>query len=310
MASQWVDLDPHELDLEDTRYLVPCFDDPAPLIESVRRVGILNPPVLQDKPGGRPVPVLGRRRLQVARDEAISPVQARVISSEMPESEGFALAFRDNVVHRIHDPASRAVVVRRLLELFPREVVAEEFLPALGVAPLGPRLERLVAIGALETPVLALLAANGIQEKTAAMLAGMNVEDRRCMMELLHCLKMNANKNAEIVSNLYDVSILRQRTVGEMVGTPEAREILDNADPPAPERAGLFRQLVRSWKFPELVRREAEFRSWVQGLPQRDHLRVHPELAFESDRCVIEVEVKAREDAEQIVGWLAERDDR
>jgi hypothetical protein len=188
--------------------------------------------------------------------------------------------------------------------------VAAEFLPVLGIAPLGPRLERLAAIGGLETPVLALLAANGIQEKTAAILAGMNQDDRGCMMDLLDSLKMNANKNAEIVVNLYDVSILQGKTVGEMLEMPEAKEILEDRERSAQERAQLFRQLLRSWKFPELVKREAEFRSWAQGLPQNDGVRIHPEVSFESDRCVIEVEAKAREDVERIVGWLAKRNER
>jgi ParB family chromosome partitioning protein len=310
LASKWVELDPRGPDLGDTRYLVPCFDDPAPLVQSIRSVGILQPPVLQEKPGGGLIPVLGRRRLHAAREAAVPKVEARIIAAEMPEGEGFALAFWDNVVHRIQDPASRAVVVKRLLELFPRETVAAEFLPVLGIAPLGPRLERLAAIGRLETPVLELLAANGIQEKTAAILAGMNQDDRGCTMELLDSLKVNANKNAEIASNLYDVAIMRGKSVAEMLEMPEAKEILDDRERSAQERAQLFRQLLRSWKFPELVEREAEFRSWAQGLPQNDSVRIHPEVSFESDRCVIEVESKAREDVERIVGWLAKRNER
>lgn len=308
-ASQWVDLDPHEPDLEDNRYFIPCFDDPAPLTQSIRSVGMLNPPVVQEKPGGPLIPVLGRRRLQAARDVGLSRVRVRVISAEMPESHGFALAFWDNVVHRILDPASRAVVVTRLLELFPREVVAEEFLPALGIRGTGPRLERLAAVGRLEASVLALLAANGIQEKTAALLAGMEPKDRRCLMELIGCLKMNANKNAEIVSYLHDLSVLQGRSVADVAGFPDARAILDNEDLSTPERARLFRQLVREWKFPELVRREAEFRAWAHNVSSGDRIRIRPEISFESDRCVIEVEARDRTDAEDIMSRMAQKND-
>lgn len=248
---------------------------------------------------------MGRRRLKAARQAGISSVEVRIVHSEVPGNDGYVLAFWDNAVHRICDPASKAVVVRRLLELFPRQVVAQEFLPILGVAPLGPRLERMIAIGSLEEPILAALAAGGIHEKTAAILATLGIEERQCMIELLDRLGMNANKNAEIVSNLHDLCIFHGKTVREFTGAAEVRAILEDENLPLAERAKRFRHLVRSWKFPELVARESEFGKWLRHLPERDNIRIIPAPSFESDRCTIEVQAPSREDAEQILGRLS-----
>jgi len=223
----------------------------------------------------------------------------------MPEHEGYALAFWDNATHRIGDPASKAAVVKRLLDLFPREVVAERFLPILGVPSLGPRLERLKTVGSLEESVLASLAAGRIHEKTAEILANFGIEERRCMTQLLDQLGMNANKNAEIVSHLRDLSVFHGKTVREFVNSAEARAILKDENLLLPERSSQFRQLVRSWKFPELVNRESEYREWLRNLPEQHNVRIHPAPAFESDRYVIEVQARSREEAEQTLVRLS-----
>jgi hypothetical protein len=143
-------------DLRDRAYFIPCFADPAPLVKSIDSVGILNPPLLQELPGGRMIPVLGRRRLQAAVRLGISRTEVKIVSDRVSEAEGFALALWDNFGHRTFDVASTAVVVRRLLDLFPRDVVADDFLPWLGVPSRGPRLERLRAIGVGRTVLQSL----------------------------------------------------------------------------------------------------------------------------------------------------------
>jgi hypothetical protein len=273
-------------------------------------VGILQPPVLQERPGGRLVPVLGRRRLRAAVEADIGAADVRIVDPQMPEPEGFELAFWDNAAHRIVDPASKAVVVRRLLGLFSRQRVAQEFLPILEVPPLGPRMERMMAIGSLEGPVLALLATGRIHEKTTAIFAALGSAERGSLVELLERLGMNANKNAEVVSNLYDLSILRNESVCQIVGAAEACAILQDEDLPVPERAARFRDLVRSWKFPQLVRRESEFRLWLQDLSRREGVRIHPATSFETDECTIEIQARSRKQAEEILNRIADGDTR
>lgn len=294
-------LDPHEPDLEDKTYLVPCFEDLAPLVESVRWMGIINPPLLQDLPHRGLVPVLGRRRLQAARQAGLHEVEARTLPSEMPESDGFRIAFWDNLGQRLSNLAIKAVVVRRLLELFPREVVAKDFLPILEIPPKGPRLERLATLGGLEFPVLEALAAGRIQEKTATILAGLRLQDRGLVMELLEQLRLNANTSAEVVSNLYDLSVIEGKPVAELIRGKLSQAILFDTEIPARERAARFRQLIRSWKFPQLVAREQEFRAWLRGLTTNNRIEVRPAPVFESEECTVEIRVRNRIEAENMV---------
>ncbi|MGO9571678.1 MAG: ParB N-terminal domain-containing protein [Desulfomonilaceae bacterium] len=299
-------LDTHEIDLRDRAYCIPSFADLAPLVKSIDNVGILNQPLLQEQVGGKMVPVLGRRRLQAALQLGISRTEVRIISDRMSEAEGFVLALWDNLGHRTFDTASTAVVVRRLLDLMPREVVADDFLPLLRVPARGPRLERLRAIGGLGEPVLQSLALGRIQEKTAFILSALSSDEQGALLGLTDALGMNANKRAEVIGHLCDLATFHGKPVLEFLREEEARSVIHDEDIPVPERAARFRRLVRSWKFPELVNSEQEFQEWLRCLPESDRIVVRAAPGFESRECTIEIRTESREEAERIVNRLKE----
>jgi hypothetical protein len=233
-------------------------------------------------------------------------VEVRVISASMPEEDGFLMAFWDNACHRRFDPACIAVVVKRLLELYPPEVVAKQFLPILGVPPRGPRLEQLKALGGLEETVLQAVALGRIHEKTAFLMSRLQPHERTGLLEFTEGLGLNANKKAEVIERLIDLSIFHDRPVLEFVQTEDAQAALVDRDIPLPERADRFRDLVRSWKFPELAKQEAEFRAWSEALPRGDRVLVHQSQSSEVEQYNIEIRAGSRSDVEKLIDRIKE----
>jgi ParB family transcriptional regulator, chromosome partitioning protein len=298
-------LDPREVDLEDRTYWVPNFADPGPLRKSVEAVGILNPPVIQTR-GNALIPLLGRRRLQAAVELGIPRVDVRLVSPDMPETDGFLLAFWDNAGHRVWDSATKAVVVRRLLELLPRETVAREMLSGLSIPARGPILERLKRIGGLECRFLAMLATGQLQEKTAALLADMATEERLTLLNLIERLGMNANKNAEIVQDLFDLSVFQTMPISELLAEDPFASLVADDKVMRPEMARRFRELVRSRKYPEMARQEEEFLRWSLYLQLTENVNVRHTPAFENEDCIIEIRTRSSEEAERIIDRLRE----
>jgi len=289
------------IDLDDRTYLVPCYDDLQPLTQSIRTVGIINPPVVQERPDRRFQPVLGRRRLKAASQARIDSVEVKALALDVPESEAYALAFWDNVAQRPLDKAATAYVVMRLLQLFPRDVAARQFFPALGIPAMGPKIDRLQAIGSLEKNVLERLALGRINEKTAALLALMKPEERQRLVKLAQDLGLNVNKTEEALTALFDVSAHTGREIEALLDEEQARRILENRELPVPEKAAQFRALLQEWKFPEIAEREAEFRRRFSSLADRSHVSIRPSPGFENERCSIQVDVDSWEQAEKIL---------
>jgi ParB-like chromosome segregation protein Spo0J len=297
-------LDPHEIDLEDTTYLIPCFSRLDALECSIARLGIVNPPLLQERSAARLIPVLGRRRLAVALKLGIPQVESRVIPLGMSEQEGFQIAFWDNIAFRTFDPACAAMVVKRLMELFSRAEVAKDFLQVLNVPQHGPRLERLIAVGSLEFSVLDALASGRIHEKTAWLLSKLEPHERAGLLKLCEELSLNANKSAEVIEGLVDLSIFQGKPILQFLEQEAVRKILSDPDLARPQRAEFLRDLVRSWKFPELVARERDFRNKIAELVSSHPLVVRPTAGFESPECTLEIRCESVEQAAGLVARM------
>ena len=296
-------IDPGEIDLHDSTYEFPFFGDSLSLEKSVGTVGVINAPVLQEHRAGSLIPVLGRRRLAAARVVGLREISARVIPAEMPEADGYSLAFWDNCA-RITDPATTAYVVKRLLDLFPREEACSTFLRVLNVPRKGPRLERLRRVGGLERSILQGLASGRLLEKTAVTLAYMDEEDRQLAFDLSQRLRLNANTSEEVIGSLHDLAVLQQRSVTQIVASDQIRSVLDSEGGSVPERATSLRQVLRSMRFPEMITRESAFREWCTGLDLPDNQKVRHAPAFETDECTVEIKVRDRERASKILAAL------
>lgn len=299
-----VTVGPDDADLGDSTYRIPFYGDSGPMRESVRRFGIVNAPVIRQCPDGSWIAVLGRRRLEVAFAVGIDSCEAKALPEEITESEAFALAVWDNLSHRTLDRAAIAVVVRRLLDLFPIGRVAEEFLPALGVPSRGPGIERLRRIGGLPDFILERLASGRLLEKTAALMADLSEDDRNALLLVTDDLALNANKAAEVAESLTDLAVIVNRTIRELLADREWVAILDDPDCGVPEKAERFRMLLRRRKFPEFSAREEEFAEWAAVVREETGAIVRPTRSFEDEGVIVEIATASRREAEALLSRL------
>jgi hypothetical protein len=252
----------------------------------------------------RLIPVLGRRRLIAAAEIGLSFVNVNVIDSTAPEIDLFRSAFWDNFTIRKPNQAYTAILVSRILELYPLEIAHQEFLSVLGAATDGFRLQRLKAIAELEETILQALAEGRIHEKTASMLSKMDVNDRRRLIELVGNLRLNANKAAEVIGNLFDLSVSMECTISGLLDNEESLLILTDSDSTIPDKVTRFRALLRKWKWPEQLTLEQEFRNTFHKLTSSHSISVRPTPSFEDRRCTIEIRTDSWEEAESILNSM------
>ncbi len=303
---------PGDVDLNDSTYLIPLFEDLEPLIASIAELGIINSPVIQRRAEGALIPVLGRRRLQASFAAGFTSVNARVISSQMPEDEGFVIALLDNLSVRRLDRAAVAYAIKRLLDLFSREQVAERFLPMLGIPRHGPMLDRLAGVGSLGQPFLKALAKGRIHEKTAVILSRLQAKDRAILLQLIQTLGINANKTADLIASIVDLSTIEEKPIAGYISNEPAQQILTDTDMPRPQRADRFRDLIRSRRHPDLVEKERDFQEWLKTLPRicdSARITIKPERSFETDEILVSIRADSREYVERLAEFLAVQDD-
>jgi hypothetical protein len=295
-----------DCDLEDGTYFIPCFGDLGPLKESILAVGIIHNPLVRQNAQGKWIPVLGRRRLLAARELGFGRVEARCLADEISEARAYEIAFWDNVTQRQFEAPTKAVVVHRLMQLFSREEVAARFLPALGIAPYGPKIESLRRIAMLEPEIHLSMALGRINEKTALMLSYLEPHDRRVCMNLFARLKLNANKTFEAATALIDMARVQGCSVQDVLNSAEIQEVLSPDQQRDPSVLGeSLRHALRRLRYPELCGEEAAFEAWLKDQKLPSNITIRPSQAFEDNSCTIEIQVESKEKALAVVKTLS-----
>jgi hypothetical protein len=125
-----------EIDLEDETFRISEELDPAPLLESLREVGQLNPVVLLGENGRKKV-VCGFRRARAARTLRMPHVFARTLAEGTNPERVFLMALQDNLSHRELIPLEKARALSTLRNSLgvPDGKLVRVYLPLLKLDP-------------------------------------------------------------------------------------------------------------------------------------------------------------------------------
>ncbi len=299
MRTAWIK--PAQVNFQNLMFWVPSFEVLEPLRASIEQVGILNPPVVKSDEYNIFIPILGRRRLQIAATFKFESVEVRIADSSLNDGDGYLMAFWDNLGRINQDPAVKAHTIKRLLELFPRETIAKNTLPFIDTPARGPKLERLRKIGGLENNILEAVSNGKIQEKSAILFAELPLNERQSLFKLVCNLGLNSNKAFEIISSLFDLSILWKKPVTGLLSDPDAVSILDDPVLSAQEKASEFRDLLKSWKYPYVYEKQMGFEGWAKEIHPPDNVRMRPAQSFEDDSVTVEIRLDSRTEAEKFL---------
>ncbi len=295
-----------QLDLENMDFHVPTFESLDPLVASIEQIGVLHPPVVKETADHCFIPVLGRRRLEAVSVLKAHSFEVRVVDPMQTDDQTFIMAFWDNLERIKRDPAVRAYVVKRLLELIPRETLAKTIFPFLDISSKGPKLEKLRKIGGLETSLLAALSRGRLQEKSAGILSELPGDQRISLMKLIDELGFNANKAFEVISHLFDLSIYLGEPITNLLARPEADQIINDYHLTVTEKASQFRNLITRWAFPDITENRRIFDKWVQDIRPPRNVTLRPGQSFEDESVTIEIRLDSRSRAKDFLNLTCE----
>jgi ParB/Sulfiredoxin domain len=295
------------VDLEDHTFVVPGGGDLSRLIDSLREVGLLNPPWLRAGAGQRWQVVAGYRRLQAAARLGWPALPARLLPASTPESHCLLLALHDNAFARSFNLWEQAVYARRLLAHWDRGVVAGKFLPLLGLPPSPAHLDRLLKVSYLSPPFQDLCLKARLALTAAAALCDWPDADRAAALPYLAGLPFSQSKQEQF---LEDVDLLARRegvSRQEILSREPLRRFL--ADPALNPlaRAEAVRGLLRRWASPRLSAALAAYQAALARLGLKGHPRVRltPPPAFEGPDFHLEIKFRDARELQKLLAELA-----
>lgn len=280
-----------EIDLKMGPYCMSFGFDLEKYMQSIASVGLMNSPIIISNAHGRMTPVSGYRRLMAIRALGRHKVMCRDITDlKFSGLELFILNLSENMATRTFNEVEKAMIVNGLIRFVPEDRIIDFFMPLLDLAPR--RTEFLfytVLANNLEDRIKGFLVHGDISLNSVRTLLSMDNPSRNSLAEIISDLKLNSNKQKQLIEYLIDLSNHKGKKIRDVLNEKNIRDLLSDKNLNTPQKAKALLRRLRALCFPMLEAAEKEFRKKVAllDLPKGVSLS-HPPF-FESPHYSMEI---------------------
>ena len=275
--------------------------DTKPLADSIRRIGLVNLPILTRKgEGGRGDEfgvVAGFRRIKALQSLHVEQLPCRILPDDVSSRECLLINLYDNLTVRPFNPVETAMALARLVELFPPEEVVKSFMPLFNLPSHAETLRHFAQIETdFENRTKDLLACGDLSMKGAKLLLEMDSTARQRFCRYFSVIKFSRNQQAQFIDFANDLAHIERISVPELLDEYPLIEIRDSEHLNNPQKAKSLIKLLRTRRVPRLVKAEKGFKRMVKKLKLPPGTHITPPPFFEGPHYKLEISFKDGKD--------------
>ncbi len=266
-----------EINAQDRTFAVtPPWWPIDPLIESVKRVGILSPLLIQAGERNQKRVILGFRRYEAARQVRLSVVPCIISVEKHNPATLFLQALLDNLAIRPLHPLEKAIALVKLSSEFKvtPERLVEELLPLLGIRGDRFHLEHYLQMGALPEHLQRSLA-DSLEPELALKLARWKDEEQAFFLNLMRNYQLGKNRQTELFLLLDELRARQKENLATIWEESGASQVEGDEYLPPAERLKTIVGRLRRLRFPRLSQYEQRYNKL------RAILKIPPQIQFQ-----------------------------
>jgi len=276
-----IDLDSSEFD----RYLVSFKPDIAPMVNSIGRIGLINPVILVDEEPLRIVS--GLKRVRACRQLDVSAIDAKIFrKGEKSFEELLRIAIYENLSARKLLELEKGIALLKLHNTCRLEAKAliEEFAESFEIPPVWDKFLEYMSVAQLEERVKEALAKGRLEFQACIGLAKLKKEERDALFDrILSKVRMNLNESVGFISEMSELPLTLNKSMLEMCELEDIRRIIGDRKLNERGKGTAVRELVRKLRYPELSSREDAFKKEVKKISPGSSIRIQHPPYFEGD---------------------------
>ena len=220
---QWVNL--NQIDDSPGPYCMSFGFDTTPLVDAIRRIGLVNSPILVEKGEGGDDPkfamVAGYQRIQALKILQVEQVSCRILPAETSSLMCLLTNLYDNLTVREFNPVETGMALAHLMEVLPTDEVLKSFMPLFH---LPSHLETLHLFMRIEnefgTQAKNLLACGDLSMKAAKLLLDMDSVVREGFCRYFSIIKFSKNQQTQFIELLNDLSHIEKNDINGLLNDP------------------------------------------------------------------------------------------
>jgi len=267
--------------------------DPTPLLESMKKVGLLNPPLLVAKSAGGFDVVSGYRRIRAAFSLGWEKLFCRDLTDlKMTNFDLLLLNLYENLSTRSFNEIENAMVIKRLSFHVSHEGLIRDYMPLLGLSPYETVLRTYLLLEELEEPVRAGVAKGTISGQAAKLLLDLEAGSRLAIYECILDLRLNANYQKQLIEYLLEISEIENTSIHGILSRTPLTEILNKEPTNSPQKAKSLLGALRIMRNPRVADAEHRFQQQLSSIRLPPGTRIIHAPFFEDPFFTLEMTFK------------------
>ncbi len=288
------------IDSSDGTYCIAGREPSGDLVNSIREVGLLRPPLLKAD-GEKYVIISGFRRIDACRQLGWSCMTAGLMDAATPPGHCAIVAVADKTAHRSLNLVEQAQAVNLLASAFDKKDALFAAASKAGleinqhlaeklnrVAKMPPLLQSGLIEGAIALPVA--LAIDQMQDQDAA----------NSISRLLYEFNYSLNQQREILEAVVAVSRRDRIPIPRLLGDGPIGDIRHTTESDPRHKARMIRIHLKTRRYPTISSVEKQFQRLSKQLNLGDHVQLIAPPNFESRTYALRFEFKTPDDLKTI----------
>ncbi|BAU23067.1 hypothetical protein THC_0675 [Caldimicrobium thiodismutans] len=273
-----------EIDLTDKSFLFSYPERTPLLIESIKTIGVIEPPLLY--PGNKGYQIIcGEGRIKALKALGVEKFLACVINEEKQPWELLYISLESNLFRGLN-LVEKALFLERAEKIFPKEKIIEEILPKLDFTKHLSWYFFLKKVLALGPPYRELLIKERLNPKTIEIITDLNQNEKEEYYQLLISLHLTHSEQMETLEVLRDLQKREQR---QGLLPEQIKNLLTIEDPNQRKKA--FKETLQAIKYPNFLVKRTLMEDIKRDL-QKKGLQIEFSPYLENKRININFDLK------------------
>jgi ParB/Sulfiredoxin domain len=287
----WVALD--NLNVAPGPYTMSFGFDQEPLCDSIRRIGLVNPPCIAKDQDGQIEIVTGYRRILVLKQLGWVKVGCEDLTSSLPSaSERLLFAFYENLASRTFNPVEKAMVLARFTPLLKKEDILNIIMPLLLIASHEDTLNFYIGLAELKSDIKEALVRGRLSLKAAKALLNLEPGSRECVFRWISNLSLSFNQQLQYIDIMMDLSIIHKKSCSQIMGCEPFQNILEDERLNNPQKAKKILDELCFLRYPKWRGAEKRFKEKLHLLNFPKGTRLDHPPFFEAPGYRLEVQFR------------------
>jgi hypothetical protein len=245
-----LDVPVDDIDIQDERFRFSYHFDLEKLLISIKKIGLINPPIVVKRDGSPYIVVSGWKRILACIRLCMTHIPIYLID-EKDDSRAFILSLYENWAVRSFNILEKAEIVSKLKDFDKDEKkIVREFFPLLDIPANLSYLDLYLKIARLDPTWKKIVYDKKIPLSALQFLIEFKPEDRKALLPLI--MPMNVNKLKQFCENLYELWKNTGDSPKVLLSDPAIQSVCQSEKLSPLQKADDVRSLVRSKRYPTL----------------------------------------------------------